>query len=240
MHNDRMPLVIAIFTVSVLALAWASGRWALAVYLLSFWHYAVYVLAFFWRSIPHARFKQDALVLRTLSLAALAYALIDAQASLPSLAVMAAGFALNFAAVRALGADRTYYGVELGGMAEQRIDSFPFNTLPHPMLFGNVIAFAAPLLDPEFRADWWPLAVIHVALNLFVIAQESWGEKSALLGTVFPCAALALGSVLLLSGFAGIWPFALAAALLATAFGAMLFRRYTRVDGDWQAGETPT
>ncbi len=90
-----------------------------------------------------------------------------------SLAVIAAGFLLNVSAAKALGADRTYYGFELAGLAPVRVDAFPYSLTAHPMLIGNAVAFAGTLLNETFRRDWWPLAVAHVALNLAVLWMET-------------------------------------------------------------------
>jgi hypothetical protein len=63
--------------------------------------------------------------------------------------------------------------VELGELPPLRVASFPYSVIPHPMLVGNIIAFGATLLHPEFRQAWWPLAVGHVALNLGLIVMET-------------------------------------------------------------------
>jgi hypothetical protein len=36
-----------------------------------------------------------------------------------------------------------------------------------------MIAFGGTLLHPEFREAWWPLAVLHVALNGALIVMET-------------------------------------------------------------------
>ena len=63
--------------------------------------------------------------------------------------------------------------MELGELPPLRVASFPYSVIPHPMLVGNIIAFGATLLHPEFRQAWWPLAVVHVALNLGLIVMET-------------------------------------------------------------------
>ncbi len=34
------------------------------------------------------------------------------------------------------------------------------------MIVGNVAAFGGTLINPAFREQWWPLAGLHVALNI--------------------------------------------------------------------------
>jgi hypothetical protein len=41
------------------------------------------------------------------------------------------------------------------------------------MLVGNMVAFGGTLLHPGFRQAWWPLAVLHVALNSALIVMET-------------------------------------------------------------------
>lgn len=229
--GDRTTLVTSLFVVAIAMIALAAGRWDMAVYALSFWHYLVYALAFLWRRITPERFRRDAMLLRTISLVALASVFLATLPNLLSLVVMAAGFALNIAAFRALGTDRTYYGVELTALPPERTTAFPYSVTAHPMLIGNMLGYGAPLLDAGFRAAWWPLAVLHVLLNFAIILMEAHARPSRLLGTLLPLLGLAVGSLLLLIAFRDVWPFALASILCVAAFGALLFRRYATVDG---------
>lgn len=227
---DRITLATVVFSVAVLAVAHAAGRWDLAVYALSFWHYLFYILAYVWRRIPHDAFKRDSLLLKSISMAALAFVLVSTLPSLLSLAVMAAGFALNISAAAALGADRTYYGVEIGGMPVDRVESFPFSVVPHPMLTGNMIAYGALLLDDGIRQHWWPLALLHVLLNLLVLLNEAYSRKSWSAGVVWSAAGLGLGSAALFAGFMDVSQFAAVTVVMILAFGAVLLRRYATVE----------
>jgi hypothetical protein len=151
----------------------------LAVYALSFWHYL-----FYWRAYRHgvvqpARFRRDAILMKSVALTALASAYVTQPWHWSSLShwssalAIGAGFMLNLAAARALGYTRTYYGVELGELPPQRVTSFPYSVVPHPMLVGNMLAFGGTLLHPGFREAWWPLAVVHIALNGALIVMET-------------------------------------------------------------------
>jgi hypothetical protein len=143
-----------------------------AIYALSFWHYYLYWLAYRYGAIPLATFKRDAVVAKTVSLAALSAAYFVAPLDLVSLAVMSAGFLLNIVAARVLGSDRTYYGYEVAGLPPLRITAFPYSVIPHPMIVGNMLAFGGTLLNPVFRDAWWPLAGAHVLLNLGLLLME--------------------------------------------------------------------
>src|SRR5689334_3016706 len=161
---------------------------ALAVYSLSFWHYLFYWWAYRHGAVQPARFRRDAVLMKSLALTALAGVYLAQPLDWnpwhldghpnglwmwTSVLAIGAGFALNLAGARALGHARTYYGWELGEVQSERVTSFPFSIVPHPMLTGNMIAFGATLLHPGFRETWWPLAIIHVALNGALIVMES-------------------------------------------------------------------
>ncbi|MGI9421289.1 MAG: methyltransferase [Geminicoccaceae bacterium] len=224
--RDPMPLLVAIFVLAIVAIAYASTRWELAVYALSFWHYLIYALAFLWRRITLERFKRDSFLLRTISLAALGFALWTTVPNTVSIVVILTGFALNVAAVWALGTDRTYYGYELAAIPGERITSFPYSITAHPMLIGNMLAFGGALLDGEFRELWWSLAILHVALNLGIILMEAYGGESRRSGSLAAIIGLGLGAILLLSGFWDTWPYTLATIVAGSVFGMTLIRRY--------------
>ena len=162
-----------LFIVTVLACAVLATNAALAVYGLSFWHYCLYGLGFYFRAVPHRWFQVDCILMKFVALVCLASVYLTAPAQIVSLAVVAAGFALNIAAVWTLGLDRTYYGVELASLPPQRETGFPYTWTAHPMLWGNVVAFGGTLLNPVFRDNWWPLAAAHVLANAGVIWMEA-------------------------------------------------------------------
>jgi hypothetical protein len=74
-----------------------------------------------------------------------------------------------------LGVDRTYYGHEDAGLPPQRVTAFPYSLTAHPMILGNVAAFGGTLLNAGFREQWWPLASLHVAANIGLLAMELAG-----------------------------------------------------------------
>jgi hypothetical protein len=224
--RDPFLLLTTLYVLAILILGYASAQFDMAVYALSFWHYLVYALAFFWRAIGHQHFISDSVLLKSISLAAFFWALaLSWPAPLP-LIIMAAGFSLNIAAARALGAERTYYGFELATLPPKRVTSFPYSITRHPMLIGSMLAYGAPLLDMFFRQAWWPLALLHVLLNLLIILNESYGDKSRRLGMLWSIIGLGGGSLLLLAGFWESWPYALATIVVSVFFGVAIMRRY--------------
>ena len=150
-----------------------GGHLALAVGLLSFWHYYFYALAYCLGAVRLQAFKRDAIVMKGLALLLPGWLYLSAPLDALSLAVVAAGFLLNIAAARALGSDRTYYGVEVSALPPQRVTAFPYSWTSHPMLLGNIAAYAGTLLNAPFREHWWPLALAHVAFNLGLLVMET-------------------------------------------------------------------
>jgi hypothetical protein len=198
---------------AVILAAAAAGSLPLAIYALSFWHYLLYWLAYRHGAVPLAVFKRDAVTMKTVSLGALALAYLAAPTDPLSLAVVAAGFLLNVAAARNLGADRTYYGHEVSGLPLVRATGFPYSWTPHPMLVGNIAAFGGTLINAGFREHWWPLACLHVACNLGLLAMERF---------VTPQRRSIRGGGMVAGAQDRIAPRVLAAALLGAAAGAGL------------------
>lgn len=156
-----------------------DGTLPLAVYLLSFWHYYLYWLAFAFGAVPFDVFKRNAIAMKTVSVMALAVAYLAAPLDLVSLGVMGCGVLLNVRAAAVLGIDRTYYGHEVAGLPPKRIVAFPYSLTAHPMILGNVAAFGGTLINSEFAQHWWPLAALHVALNVGLLAMEFMGRGRA-------------------------------------------------------------
>lgn len=167
-------IAVAACLLAVLAVGAFSTtmRQEVTVYALSFGHYFAYWLAYRHGAVDPRVFRRDSILLKSASLAAFAWAFASCGLDALALGVMAAGFGLNALGARALGTERTYYGAQLTALPPSRISSFPFNAMSHPMLAGNMLAYAGSLLNKTFCANWWPLACTHVALNAGLIVME--------------------------------------------------------------------
>jgi hypothetical protein len=105
---------------------------------------------------------------------------------------------LNLRAAQVLGLDRTYYGHEVAGLPARRIAAFPYSLTSHPMILGNVAAFGGTLINAPFRAEWWPLASLHVVLNIGLLAMELAGlrhRRAVRIGGGFVLGGALLGAV---------------------------------------------
>ena len=176
-RRNGSTLLCALLVLSVVLVAALERSLPLGVYLLSFWHYDLYWLAFAFGAIAFDVFKRDAVAMKTVSVAALAFVYLRAPIDPVSLAVIAGGILLNVRAAAALGLDRTYYGHEVAGLPPRRITAFPYSLTSHPMILGNVAAFGGTLINADFRQQWWPLAVLHVVLNIGLLAMELAGPQ---------------------------------------------------------------
>lgn len=188
------------FVAAVLAGAAIGREPAFALYLVSFVYYGLYWYALAWGIDSFRVFKRDAILLKALSVAALAFVYLQAPPDFLSLGVIALGILLNARAASVLGIDRTYYGHELCGLAARRVTAFPYSLMAHPMIVGNVMAFGGTLLNPAFRTEWWPLAALHVVLNIALLAMELAGTRRRptirLAGTLVLAATAAAGTMI--------------------------------------------
>ena len=229
-RRDASTLSCVLLLLSILLGAALARSLPAAVYLLSFWHYYLYWLAFTRGPIPFDVFKRDAVAMKTVSVAALATVYLAQPLDLGSLIVIAGGILLNVRAAAALGIDRTYYGHEVAGLPLRRITAFPYSLTNHPMILGNVAAFGGTLINPAFRQDWWPLAGLHVALNIGLLLMELAGPRRRIVriggGLVFSGVLLGAAAAGLASAPATTMPVALLGVVIAGAW--TLYRCYSR------------
>ena len=200
--RNGSSLACLVFVLAVLIAAFVERSLPLAIYLLSFGHYVLYWVAFAFGTIAFDVFKRDAIAMKTVSVAALGFVYLRIPIDFASLTVIAGGILLNIRAAAALGLDRTYYGHEVASLPARRITAFPYSLTSHPMILGNVTAFGGTLINADFRQQWWPLAGLHVVLNIGLLAMEFAGPRrrrvvrigggfvlgGALLGAIFAIA----------------------------------------------------
>jgi hypothetical protein len=244
--RNGSTVACALFVLAVLIGAALDRSLPLAVYLLSFWHYYLYWLAFAFGAMPFDVFKRDAVAMKTVSVAALALVYLACPVDIVSLVVIAGGILLNVRAAAVLGVDRTYYGAEVAGLAPRRITAFPYSLIAHPMILGNVAAFGGTLINPAFRQHWWPLACLHVALNIGLLVMELAGPPRRrivrLVGGLAFAGVLSGAAFALESGTAVMAPVVVAllgAATLACAWALHRCYALPASPPAFEAGEAP-
>lgn len=153
----------------------------------SFVHYPRYITTYFHRrDVQFGNFKADVLFFKVIALAHITFRYISALFSAgflsaenplivaASLGMIVAGSTVSSLATKALGIDGTYFGPELGMCEMKWVTGFPYNVFPHPMIVGQLVAFAGVHLLPEFRATWPWLMPAHCAFYLAVMMQEQF------------------------------------------------------------------
>eukprot|EP00752_Nemacystus_decipiens_P018312 g16428.t1 len=179
------------------AALFAAGRLVHPVVFLvgtSFVHYPRYMSTYFHRSsdLDFGRFKLDALFFKVVALSHVAFRYVaallatfasraEAESGMGdaglvfvavSLLLIIAGSTVSTLASKALGMDGTYFGPELGICEMKWVTAFPYSCVPHPMIVGQIVAFAGVHLLPEFRAACAWLMPAHCAFYLVVLLQE--------------------------------------------------------------------
>jgi hypothetical protein len=158
--------------------AFALGKTAFLV-LTSFRHYSMYVTTFAFRQPPvaHGYLMRDAKVYKTISMMHLAkrlLPLVELPRDVVGVALAMAGFALTLVATARLGMVRTYFGTELGFVPPKWIEGFPYGTIPHPMIMGQIFAFSVILywFWTELSRENVTLLVAHIACYTTHMTQE--------------------------------------------------------------------
>ncbi|KAJ9461458.1 hypothetical protein DIPPA_27280 [Diplonema papillatum] len=143
-------------------------------YATSFIHYMTYIATYYYRSdINYGRFQRDVIFWKALSIGQLfLYFFTGYSPDAVSIAMIAVGYTLGGLAAGVIGVDRTYFGSELEIVRANWINAFPYNTIPHPMILGAIVALAGFHYNASFRADHPFLIPVHIGLYLTHAMQE--------------------------------------------------------------------
>ena len=147
-------------------ISYALGPQAFLV-LTSFRHYCIYMSTFAFREpdVAHGNLMRDAKFYKTVAMCHMAYRLLPVlqfPKDLPVVACAAAGFAVTILATIQLGFVRTYFGSELGFVQPKWITGFPYNTIPHPMIVGQLFAWGSILYFLAIREDRLTMETINL------------------------------------------------------------------------------
>lgn len=129
--------------------AYALGPSAFLI-LTSFRHYCIYLCTFAFRSPPvaHGYLMRDAKLYKTCALLHLGrrlLPLVQVPSDIPGVLLALMGFSITILATVRLGMVRTYFGSELGFVQPKWISGFPYGTIPHPMIMGQLFAYSSIL-----------------------------------------------------------------------------------------------
>jgi hypothetical protein len=147
--NYKVEESVGYANIVYLAATYAMGPTPFMI-LTSFRHYCVYMSTFAYREpmVAHGSLMRDAKFYKTIALMHLGrrlLPLVELPGDLPGVVWAAAGFMITILATVRLGFVRTYFGSELGFVKPQWIEGFPYGTIPHPMIVGQLIGYTGIL-----------------------------------------------------------------------------------------------
>lgn len=149
------------------------------VILTSFRHYAIYMATFAYRKpmVAHGYLMRDSKLFKTIAMIHLARRLlpmVEPSRDWIALIAMSAGFIITMLATLRLGYVRTYFGSELDFVKPKWIEGFPYGTIPHPMIVGQLIGFGVILnwYRAELTISTTALLVAHMTCYTVHMFQE--------------------------------------------------------------------
>ena len=134
--------------------------------LTSFVHYTRYFSTFYLRKdIAYEEFKRDCFFWKAVALGQL---MLLYSPSIWSFLLICIGFGLSGLAFLQIGTDATYFGTELNKISNCRSASFPYGTIPHPMIIGSCIGIWGIGCGLESQYTWiiWTHIVLYVCHGL--------------------------------------------------------------------------
>jgi hypothetical protein len=154
---------------------WANLVYVLVAYALgstpfflltSFRHYVIYMTTFAFRDPPvaHGYLVRDCKLFKSLALAHLARRLlpmVELPRDIPGILMASVGFSITILATARLGFVRTYFGSELSFVKPKWIEGFPYGYIPHPMIVGQLMAYASIVY-------WWQDSLTTENLSILV------------------------------------------------------------------------
>jgi hypothetical protein len=139
--------------------------------LTSFRHYAVYMATFAFReNVAHGVMMRDAKFYKTIALMHLGRRLVPLVTlpdDMPGVLLAVTGFMITILATAQLGMVRTYFGSELGFVKPSWIEGFPYNTIPHPMIVGQLFAYSSILFWWWNRLSFETVALIGTHMSFY-------------------------------------------------------------------------
>jgi hypothetical protein len=152
------------------AACYALGPVAFLV-LTSFRHYAVYMATFAFReNVAHGFMMRDVKLFKTIALMHLGRRLVPLVSlpdDTPGVLLAVTGFMVTILATAQLGMVRTYFGSELGFVKPSWIEGFPYNTIPHPMIVGQLFAYSSILVWWWNRLSFETVALIATHMSFY-------------------------------------------------------------------------
>jgi Phospholipid methyltransferase len=176
--NAMFEMYFGWTNVVYIATAYALGPTPFLI-LTSFRHYCIYMATFAYRNPPvaHGYLMRDAKLYKTMALMHLSkhlLPLVQLPRDIPGVVLALIGFSITILATMQLGMVRTYFGSELGFVKPQWISGFPYNTIPHPMIVGQLFAYSSILMwfKDEMPLETVALVCGHMTCYMTHMVQE--------------------------------------------------------------------
>ena len=152
------------------------NNYSIFLYLTSFIHYIIYISTYHHRKdINFNNFKRDAMIFKTLAIINIIFILknyFDGNLTSLSSILIIAGLSLTLYSSYKLGVDHIYFGYELGKVKAKWVKGFPYNTIPHPMIVGQLIALVGILLMKGVFKDYKIYFILHILFYTIHIIQK--------------------------------------------------------------------
>jgi len=157
---------------------------------MSWVHYLKYIHQYYFRAAKgsaerYKAWKRDVLLYKSISLSILFIIYFQPYVAayrgglapdldLVSVAMVISGYCVSMAATNALGVDGTYFGIELGFVKADYgfVETFPYNTIPHPMILSQVLALLGLFKPAHVHSQWPWLIPVHILLYFVHMTQE--------------------------------------------------------------------
>lgn len=176
--NAMFELFIGWNNLTYILAAYAMGPTPFLI-LTSFRHYCIYMATFAYRTpkVAHGVLMRDAKLFKSVALMHMAtriLPLVQLPQDIPAIAIAAVGFGITILATMQLGMVRTYFGSELGFVKPEWISGFPYNTIPHPMIVGQLVAWSGILFWFQGRLSQETMLLIagHMSFYTLHMIQE--------------------------------------------------------------------
>ena len=171
--NAMLELFVGWGNLVYILAAYAMGPTPFLI-LTSFRHYAVYITTFAYRSPPvaHGFLMRDSKLFKTIALMHLSrrlLPLVQLPRDIPGVAMALCGFTITILATAQLGMVRTYFGSELGFVKPEWISGFPYNTIPHPMIVGQLLAYSSILMWWREEMPMETMALVGAHMTCYVV-----------------------------------------------------------------------
>lgn len=154
------------------------------LFLTSFRHYFIYISTFAYRTpaVAHGYLMRDCKLYKTLALMHLSkriLPLIQFPRDVLGVTLILSGVAITILATVQLGIVRTYFGSELGFVKPKWVEGFPYNTIPHPMIAGQLFAYSVILFwwKEDLSVETKILVASHMTFYIFHMLQEIIQQK---------------------------------------------------------------